>query len=170
MLPGKQPGELALGFGKGGAFPSEGSRAGGTKVAQQRHLVLHSDGCMCLPGEPSAATGKAFVPLPSCGKRLVPLVFPLGAGEPIEREEPCPQPESKQDFGSNRHGVGVKRLRRKGLCTALSFSFSLSLWHCCKAPESPLSALWKPVPHPTAGIRRYQVHQQQFVFFLQEVC
>lgn len=98
---------------------------GGTKVAQQRHLVLHSDGCMCLPGELSAAAGRASVPLPSWSKPLVPLVSP---GVPLEELYPQDK-ESKQGFGSSRRGGGVKRLQREVLFIALSFflfSFSMA--------------------------------------------
>lgn len=104
-------------------------------------------------------------PALSRGSRLSPAqlepwaVSPLGGQgtEPMDREGRVPQhvvmSRSQSRILATAVGMGAKRLRRQALLIAASFFFFfLLVHHCCKALKSFLSALWKPVLQPIAGI------------------
>lgn len=98
--------------------------AGGTKAAQQRHLVMHNDGCM---GEPSAAVGEPLVPCPAGALGSVPTGR---AGRVTDGQGGtcptacCDEQEPKQDFG-NSSGDGSKKATKTGsaYCSLFFFSF-----------------------------------------------
>lgn len=158
VLP--QPGALLLGFGSERRSSSQRGKqgwAGGTKAAQQRHLVLHSDGCMRLPGELSAAP--APVPCPA-----VQTPCPPGADR-WRRALSTGQGVKAGFWQQQAQRVSEKATKEISVYCTLFFPYSFTvalLQSTGISPECSVETCASP-------ICRYQVHQQHFVFFLQEV-
>lgn len=93
-------------------------------MAQQRHLVMHSDGCT---GEPSTVAGEPLVPCPAGALGSVPIGRAAGEADGQGRMCPtacCDEQEPKQKFG-NSSGDGSKKATKasSAYCSLFCFSF-----------------------------------------------